>query len=102
MLKMCIRDSSETYEIPVQVNRAESMLTVFFTDQPVTDYATAKQSDTEQFARFYREMLRRGIYLPPSQFEVIFVSAVHSILDIAETKHAIMDAFAAMKQPEED
>ena len=79
----------------VTVNRVGSMLTLFFTDCPVTDYESAKRSDTARFARFFHVMLERGIYLPPSQFEAAFVSAAHSEEDIGRTAAAIRDALAA-------
>jgi len=58
-----------------KIGRVGSMFTVFFTDQAVRDYAGAKACDTELFGQFFKEMLKRGIYLPPSQFEALFVSA---------------------------
>ena len=77
----------------ITVNRAGSMFTFFFTDQPVTDYESAKRSDTARFGSFFRAMLERGIYLPPSQFEAAFVSAAHSEEDIAKTVMAAREAF---------
>ena len=65
------------------------MFTWFFTNQPVTDYDSAKQSDTARFAAFHRHMLEYGIYLPPSQFEAAFVSAAHTGDDIARTNQAV-------------
>jgi glutamate-1-semialdehyde 2,1-aminomutase len=70
------------------------MMTWFFTSQPVTDYASAKRSDTARFARFFHAMLERGIYLPPSQFEAMFVSAVHTPADIELTVQAARESFA--------
>ncbi|HLM98785.1 MAG TPA: glutamate-1-semialdehyde 2,1-aminomutase [Bryobacteraceae bacterium] len=70
------------------VNRVGSMFTIFFTDVPVTDYDSAKKSDTTRFAEFHRHMLERGIYLPPSQFEAAFVSAAHTEEDIQRTAQA--------------
>jgi glutamate-1-semialdehyde 2,1-aminomutase len=67
------------------VNRAGSMFTRFFTAGAVTDYESAKKSDTQAFARYHRAMLERGIYLPPSQFEAAFVSAAHTDEDIDKT-----------------
>jgi len=67
------------------VNRVGSMFTIFFTGQPVTNYDSAKQSDTARFAKFHRAMLERGIYLPPSQFEAAFVSAAHTEEDVRAT-----------------
>jgi glutamate-1-semialdehyde 2,1-aminomutase len=76
----------------VTVNRVGSMFTWFFTDQPVTDYESAKRSDTARFGRFFRAMLERGIYLAPSQFEAAFVSAAHTEEDIRETVAAAREA----------
>ena len=61
------------------------MFTLFFTEGPVTDYESAKRSDTKRFAEYFRFMLERGIYLAPSQFEAAFVSASHTGEDIART-----------------
>jgi len=79
--------------VGITVNRVGSMFTFFFTDQPVTDYESAKRSDTARFARFFRAMLDRGIYLAPSQFEAAFVSAAHSEEDVRETIAAAGEAF---------
>jgi glutamate-1-semialdehyde 2,1-aminomutase len=80
----------------ITVNRAGSMFTYFFTDQPVTDYGSAKRSDTEKFARFFRLMLEQGIYMAPSQFEAAFVSAAHTAEDIAKTVQAARNAFGQL------
>ncbi len=69
----------------VTVNRVGSMFTFFFTDQPVTDYESAKLAGTQRFGKFFHHMLESGVYLAPSQFEAGFVSAVHSEKDIADT-----------------
>ncbi len=79
----------------VTVNRVGSMFTFFFTDQPVSDYESAKRSDTARFGRFFRAMLERGIYLAPSQFEAAFVSAAHTEEDIRKTIAAAREAFRA-------
>ncbi len=71
--------------VPLTVNRVGSMLTAFFTGDPVTDYASAKKSDTAAFGRFFAALLDHGVYFPPSQFEAAFVSAAHTEGDIAET-----------------
>jgi glutamate-1-semialdehyde 2,1-aminomutase len=71
-------------------NRVGAMFTWFFTDQPVTDWDSAKRADTAKFAAFHRRMLDQGIYLPPSQFEAAFVSAAHTSEDIARTKAAVI------------
>ena len=79
----------------VTVNRVGSMFTFFFTEGPVTDYESAKRSDTARFGRFFRAMLERGIYLAPSQFEAAFLSAAHSEEDIRKTVAAAREAFLA-------
>ncbi len=76
------------------VNRVGSMFTTFFTDQPVTDYESAKRSDTARFGRYFRLMLEREIYLAPSQFEAAFVSAAHTEQDIDRTIAASKECFA--------
>ncbi len=75
------------------VNRVGSMMTWFFTDQAVTDYDSAKTSNTKQFGKFFHAMLERGIYLPPSQYEALFVSTAHTEADIARTVEAARESF---------
>jgi glutamate-1-semialdehyde 2,1-aminomutase len=78
----------------VTVSRVGSMMTWFFTELSVTDYESAKVCDTGKFKRFFHAMLERGIYLPPSQFEALFLSAAHSDADIARTIEAARESFA--------
>jgi glutamate-1-semialdehyde 2,1-aminomutase len=78
----------------VVVNRVGAMFTFFFTDQPVTDWESAKRCDTARFGKFFRAMLERGIYLAPSQFEAAFVSAAHTEEDVAKTAAAAAQALA--------
>ena len=77
------------------VNRVGSMFTWFFTDQPVTDYESAKRADTGRFKKFFHGMLERGIYLPPSQFEAAFISTAHTDADIECTVTAARECFAS-------
>jgi glutamate-1-semialdehyde 2,1-aminomutase len=81
--------------IPHTLNRLGSMVTLFFTATPVVDYATAKTSDTQRFAAFFRKMRERGVFLPPSQFEAMFVSLAHTDEDvdqvIAAAKASLVD-----------
>jgi glutamate-1-semialdehyde 2,1-aminomutase len=79
------------------VNSAGSLLTVFFGATEVTDYSSAKKSDTQKFAGFFREMLGRGVFLPPSQFEAWFVSAAHSDADIERTLEAARESLRALQ-----
>lgn len=83
----------------VQVNRVGSMLTVFFSEGPVFDAASARKCDTKKFGRFFHAMLERGIYLPPSQFEAAFVSVAHSAEDIQTTIAAAREAFREAVRP---
>jgi glutamate-1-semialdehyde 2,1-aminomutase len=74
------------------VNRVGSMFTIFFTSEPVTNWESAKKSDTQRFGAFHRRMLERGIYLAPSQFEAAFVSAAHTEQDVRKTVEAFQQA----------
>jgi glutamate-1-semialdehyde 2,1-aminomutase len=78
----------------VTVNRMGSMMTWFFTTSAVTDYDSAKTSDTARFGKFFHAMLERGVYLPPSQYEALFVSTAHSEADIDRTIEAAKESFA--------
>ncbi len=82
--------------IPAQINAFGSLTTVFFTPQPVRNYSDAKRSDTKRYARFFREMLDRGIFLAPSQFEAAFVSAAHTAQDIDRTLAAAHESLQAI------
>ncbi len=73
----------------LQVNRAGSLLSAFFTDRPVRDYASALTCDTKKYAKYFSGMLEAGIYVAPSQFEAMFVSAAHTQEDIQRTVEAI-------------
>jgi glutamate-1-semialdehyde 2,1-aminomutase len=89
---MGIRGAAEKHGVPVTVNRVGSMLTAFFTPGPVTDYASAKRSDTERYGRFFRGMLERGVYVAPSQFEAAFVSLAHTEADVDAAARAVTEA----------
>jgi glutamate-1-semialdehyde 2,1-aminomutase len=74
--------------VAMTVNRVGSMFTWFFTEQAVTDFASAATSDTEAFARFHRGMLEAGVWLPPSQYEAAFVGAAHGALEVERVLEA--------------
>jgi glutamate-1-semialdehyde 2,1-aminomutase len=78
--------------IPVTVNRVGSMLTTFFTEGAVTDYASAKRADTARYAQFFHGMLDRGVFLAPSQFEAAFVSLAHTEQDLDLAAQACRDS----------
>jgi glutamate-1-semialdehyde 2,1-aminomutase len=80
-LRQAIKDAG----ITGCVNQAGSLLTLFFGVEHIHDYATATQSDTKMFARYFHGMIERGIYLPPSQFEALFISLAHGEAEIQET-----------------
>ena len=89
-----LADAARDGGVALQVNASGSLLTPFFTDRPVRDFASATSANTDQYARFFRGMLARGIYPPPSQFEAWFLSAAHTDRDVKKTLDA---ARAAMK-----
>jgi len=82
--------------IPLVQTRVGSMLCGFFTNQPVVDYASAKQSDQQRYARFFRGMLEQGVYFAPSQFEAAFLSTAHSDADIKKTVTAAQEVMKSL------
>ena len=97
-LERGLLDRSGKSAIPVRVNRMGSMTTLFFTDREVTGFESAKMSDLQSFNAFFHSMLDNGIYLPPSQFEVAFISAAHTEADIDRTIDAAAEAFNRLKR----
>jgi glutamate-1-semialdehyde 2,1-aminomutase len=91
-----LRRAAREVEAPVQLNRVGSLLTLFFTNEPVTDFASATLADTDRFAAYFREMLKRGIFLAPSQFESMFVSAAHTDIEIQQTIDAATQSLATI------
>src|SRR5882672_6814753 len=90
-------DGARASGVPLTVNRVGSMLTAFFTDGPVTDYASAKRASTERYARFFHAMLARGVFLAASQFEAAFVSLAHSDADLEAAARAAREALATLR-----
>jgi glutamate-1-semialdehyde 2,1-aminomutase len=93
-LANAIKDYVETYDMPAQVYNIASMYQIFFTKEEVLDYACAKHSDTKMFMAYFHELLRQGVFIPPSQFETCFVSAAHSEEDLKQTMNAFDRALA--------
>jgi glutamate-1-semialdehyde 2,1-aminomutase len=83
--------------VALQVNAVGSVLTPFFTERPVRDYASATSANTDLYARFFREMLARNVYPPPSQFEAWFLSAAHTVKDVDTTIAAAKAAMRALQ-----
>jgi glutamate-1-semialdehyde 2,1-aminomutase len=82
--------------VPFTQTRVGSMFCGFFTDQPVVDYASARRSDQQRYARFFRGMLERGVYFAPSQFEAAFLSTAHRDADIKKTVAAAQSVFKTL------
>ncbi len=94
-----LREALRESGIPGEVNSFGSLLTLFFAPELVRNYAEAKKSDTARFAAFFREMLSRGAFLPPSQFEALFVSAAHTDEDVGSTIAAARASLKAASKP---
>ena len=92
MLAAGLADAARSAKVPLQVNAFGSLLTPFFTAAPVRDYASALGVNTSAYATFFRGMLTRGVYPPPSQFEAWFLSAAHSDRDVKKTVAAAKTA----------
>ena len=90
------RAAATKYSIPHTVNRAGSMIGFFFTNEDVIGFATAKTSDLQLFAEYFRLMAEEGIFLPPSQFEGLFISTAHTEEQIAQTVEAFHTVFAKL------
>jgi glutamate-1-semialdehyde 2,1-aminomutase len=93
-LAVGLRAAAEDTGCEVQVQALPGLLTVFFSREPVRDYAGARSCELDAFATFARELLQRGVYPPPSQFEAWFPSLAHSERDIERTVEAAREAFA--------
>jgi glutamate-1-semialdehyde 2,1-aminomutase len=87
-----LKDVGKNYAM----NRVGSMMCMFFTEKPVDDFKTAVKSDTNLFGKYFHEMLERGIYLAPAQFEALFVSTAHSKEDLDKTIKAHKEALSAI------
>ncbi len=95
-LTQVISEAAKEAGVPVQINQIASMFTVFFTDQPVVDYASARRSDTQRYARFFHALLERGVYFPPSQFEAAFLSTAHDDEALSFAQEAVRSAMKAI------
>ena len=86
------KEAARRLGIPHRINRVGSMMTLFFTDAKIVDFASAKTSDTARYAAFFRALLERGVYFAPSQFEAAFISATHTDALLDETAEAVAEA----------
>ena len=94
-LKRALTDLAATYKLPAQVYNIASLYQIFFTNTPVTDYACAKNSDAAMFTAYFQELLKQGVFIPPSQYETCFVSAAHTEDDLKFTINAFDKALEA-------
>lgn len=92
-----LRSAAAAADVPLTVNRVGSMLTAFFTDRAVRDYASAKQADAESFARWFRRLLTKGVSLPPSPFEAAFVSTAHDEEALAFLERSLPESFIGLR-----
>jgi len=93
-----LRSGLKESKIRGEVNIAGSLLTIFFADGPIRNYADAKKSDPALFAKFFHHMLSRGIFIAPSQYEALFISAAHTDADIDRAIAAAHDSLASMQK----
>lgn len=91
-----LRNALADTGVPGRVNSSGSLTTLFFAPQPVTNYALANASDRQRYALFFREMLNRGFFLAPSQFEAAFISSAHTDDDIARAIDAVKSSLSAI------
>ena len=94
-LAEALADLSRSYKLAVQVHNLASMFQIFFSPQPVKDYATVKLSDTRRFYAYFTALLKNGVFIPPSQFETCFLSLAHSDEDLEMTVEAFDKALAS-------
>ena len=94
-----LEEAGKKAGLPLTWNRVGSLMTGFFTAQPVTDYTSAMRADTGRYAQHYRQMLAAGFALAPSQFEALFVSAAHGPEQLAAAASACEESFAAIGRP---
>ena len=91
-----MRQAAHKAGVAVSTDRVGSMLGLFFTPGPVRNFEDAKRSDLKRFAIYYQQMLARGIYLAPSQFEAFFVSAAHDASAVGKTLQAAEEVFGLL------
>jgi glutamate-1-semialdehyde 2,1-aminomutase len=92
-----VQSAADAAGIPVTINRVGSMLTAFFMDRAVVDYASARRANAASFASWFRRLLANGVSLPPSQFEAAFVSAAHDDEALAFLEHSLTDSFTGIR-----
>ncbi len=97
MLTHAIDDMATDLKIPHQINSASSMFQIFFTNKPVVDYHSSKNADAKKFKKMFSALLKKGIFIAPSQFEVVFLSDAHTKTDLEYTINAYETALKSVK-----
>jgi glutamate-1-semialdehyde 2,1-aminomutase len=97
LLEKGLRDAAKTAGVRTRFYRAGTMFCTYFTDTDVIDYKTAKTSDTSRFSRFFSALLKRNVYVAPSQFEAGFISLAHTERDVEKTVKAAYESFLEIK-----
>jgi glutamate-1-semialdehyde 2,1-aminomutase len=97
MLEAGLAEAAKKARIPVTINRVGSIMSCFFTDRPVRNFADVQSTDMKRFKRFFTQMLKQGIYLAPSAYEAMFVSLAHTEQDIEKTVEAAQKSFRKIK-----
>jgi glutamate-1-semialdehyde 2,1-aminomutase len=98
LLTKAIDDIANDLKIPHQINFTGSMFQIFFTNKPVIDYKTSKNSDTKKFQKMFCSLLKNGIFIAPSQFETVFLSYAHSKNDLNKALNSYEKALQAVKK----
>lgn len=98
LFSTALDDIATDMNIPHQINFTASMFQIFFTNKPVTNYETSKKSDSKKFQKMFRTLLKRGIFIAPSQFEVVFLSDAHTENDLNKTLDAYDAALKSVKK----
>jgi glutamate-1-semialdehyde 2,1-aminomutase len=93
--RLKLKDTIEDLDLNLQVNGIGSMFQIYFNPNPVTNYVEAKKSDEKLFLEYFRELLKNGIFIPPSQYECCFLSNTHSEEDLAKTVYSIEKSLKA-------
>ena len=97
LFSTAIDDMATDMHIPHQINFTSSMFQIFFTNKPVVNYQTSKNADAKKFQKLFRTLLKKGIFIAPSQFEVVFLSDAHSENDLNKTLDAYSGALKSVK-----
>ncbi|NNM02220.1 MAG: glutamate-1-semialdehyde 2,1-aminomutase [Nitrosopumilus sp.] len=98
LFSTALDDMATDMNIPHQINFTASMFQIFFTNKPVTNYETSKKADSKKFQKMFRTLLKKGIFIAPSQFEVVFLSDAHTENDLNKTLDAYDAALKSVKK----